>query len=199
MREDLTLAKEEKWSTACHEAGHALAIHVLFPGRTVDYVTIQPRSQSLGFVSYRDDSENAVGHLGMTCNELSCQLSVFLAGREAERLMLGAGGMSNGAGSDLHKANHLAQSAVMRWGFDTEVGPLRLGQEELTADQALTEKCLQRVGAWLEEAETSVHQLLETRLETLELLTSSLYEAESIEELEFLRLVGRSNDERSKP
>jgi ATP-dependent Zn protease len=188
-REDLTLAKEEKWSVACHEAGHALAIHQLFPGRTVDYITIQPRTGSLGFVSSREDSSNARGQIGMTRKEIVLQMAVCLAGREAERLMLGEEGMSTGAGSDLMKANNLARAAVMRLGLDPEIGPLQITPEILSADPKLAEVAHRRVKAWLTEAEESARNLLEQHRDYLAAVATKLNETESMEENEFLMLM----------
>jgi len=189
IREDFSLAKEEKWSTACHEAGHALAGHLLFPGRTVDYISIQPRTDSLGFVAYREDSTNAYGSLGMTRKEITQQIAVCLAGREAERIMLGEAGMSTGAGSDLSKANNSARRAVMIQGLDQEVGPLQVTPEILSTDPILAELCNKRVKAWLTQSEQEVRLLLEQNKKTLEALALKLNDAESMDKDEFLMLM----------
>jgi ATP-dependent metalloprotease len=125
----------------------------------------------------------------MTRKEIVLQMAVCLAGREAERLMLGEEGMSTGAGSDLMKANNLARSAVMRLGLDPEIGPLQITPEILSADPKLAEVAHRRVKVWLTEAEESVRNLLEQHRDYLAAVATKLNKAESMEENEFLMLM----------
>ena len=189
VREDLSLAREEKWAVACHEAGHALAIHYQFPGRRIDYITIQPRTGSLGFVAHREDSINAAGGLSMTRSEIEADVTVALAGREAERLLLGEKGMSAGAGHDLRRANALVRKAVMAWGLDEELGPMALDTEYLRADPALAALCTSRCRAWLAECEQRARGLLEAHKLELQSLADNLYQKESLDQAEIKKLL----------
>jgi ATP-dependent metalloprotease FtsH len=190
VRTDLKLAKEEKWSTACHEAGHALASHLLMPEKKLDYLSIQPRTESLGFVSYRDDSENAQGAMSMTVSELKALLVVLLAGREAERLLLGAEQMSTGATSDLSRANKLAYHAITECGLDPELGPVTANVAGSVSGR-LSSLVTERLRHWLSEAEAQCSELLRGHREPLELVAEFLNEHESMEGEKFLELVGR--------
>ncbi|ERS84736.1 hypothetical protein Q667_17960 [Marinobacter sp. C1S70] len=189
VREDLSLAREEKWAVACHEAGHALAIHYQFPGRRIDYITIQPRTGSLGFVAHREDSNNAAGGLSMTRSEIEAAVTVALAGREAERLLLGEKGMSAGAGHDLRRANAHVRNAVMAWGLDDELGPMALSTDDLRSDPALAALCTARCRVWLVECEQRARGLLEAHKLELQSLAETLYLKESLDQDEIQKLL----------
>ena len=190
VRTDLSLAKEEKWSTACHEAGHAIATHVLLPNRKLDYLSIQPRSNSLGFVSYRQDSDNAEGALSLTVSELKAQLIVLLAGREAERLMLGAEHMCTGATSDLQRANQLAFHAIAECGLDAELGPVAVSGNS-TMSGYFSKLVAERLRVWLGEAESECAELLATHQGYLKTIAQLLYEHESLDGQQFLQALAR--------
>ena len=57
----------------------------------------------------------------MTEQELDDKLTVLLAGRAAEHLILGT--LSTGAADDLAKATDVARSMVTRYGMNAELGP----------------------------------------------------------------------------
>lgn len=192
IRTDLKLAQEEKWSTACHEAGHALATHLMMPGKKLDYLSIQPRTDSLGFVSYREDSDNPRGAMSMTAKELKAHLIVFLAGREAERILLGAEQMSTGATSDLSRANELAYHAITECGLDEELGPIMVNVAGPVSGK-LSGLVTERLRHWLAEAEEQCFELLSRHREPLTAVAEFLNEHESMEGSDFLDLVGRKS------
>ena len=59
---------------------------------------------------------------------LHAQLVTLLAGRAAEKLMIGT--VSSGADDDIKRATELARSMVSRWGMDEKIGPIDLRQSE---------------------------------------------------------------------
>ena len=189
VRKDLKLANAEKWSVACHEAGHALAIHHRFPTHRIDYISIQPRTDSLGFVSFRQDSTNAQGSLSKTRPEVEAELDIALAGREAEKLMLGVQGMSTGATHDLHRANSLVRQVIMQSGLDEEIGTLFLTNDILHSDPILASQFIKRTRTWLSESEARVGTLLSQNKETLNSLVEYLYKYESVEGSKFVEIM----------
>jgi cell division protease FtsH len=56
------------------------------------------------------------------------QLITLLAGRAAEKLLLGTA--SSGADDDIKRATAMARSMVSRWGMDEDIGPVDLRQSE---------------------------------------------------------------------
>jgi cell division protease FtsH len=56
------------------------------------------------------------------------RLGVLLAGRTAEKILLGT--VSSGADDDIRQATTLARAMVARWGMAEEIGPMDLRQSE---------------------------------------------------------------------
>ncbi|GGE77041.1 ATP-dependent zinc metalloprotease FtsH [Stappia taiwanensis] len=120
----LAIRPEEKHRLAVHEAGHTAAAYFT-PGADPLYkVTIIPRGHALGGTHMLMESERH------TLDEayLRGQLVTLLAGRSAEKLLLGT--VSSGADDDIRRATELARSMVARWGMTEGLGPVDLRQSE---------------------------------------------------------------------
>ena len=102
--------------TAVHEAGHAIAMHLLPTQDKILQVTIVPRGRSLGATWHipKDDSAN------MTRNEMYETIVGLLAGRVAEDLHMGD--ISVGASNDIDRATKLAKDMVARYGMCEKLG-----------------------------------------------------------------------------
>ncbi len=120
----LAIRPEEHHRLAVHEAGHTAAAFYT-PGADPLYkVTIIPRGRALGGTHMLAEAERH------TLDEefLRAQLVVLLAGRAAEKLLIGS--VSSGADDDIRRATDLARSMVARWGMTDELGPVDLRQSE---------------------------------------------------------------------
>ena len=120
----LAIQPDEKHRLAVHEAGHTAAAFYN-PGADPLYkVTIIPRGRSLGSTHMLPE------HDRHTLPEayLRVQLTTLLAGRAAEKLLLGS--VSSGADDDIRRATALARSMVARWGMDPGIGPVDLRESE---------------------------------------------------------------------
>ncbi len=104
------LSDSEKEKTAYHEAGHTLAAWFLKGANRVHKVTIIPRGRALGVTQIvpTEDRVSASEH------ELQDQLVVFMAGREAEKLIYNEATV--GAENDLERATETARRMVTHWG-----------------------------------------------------------------------------------
>ncbi len=122
-RRSLVLGEKERRMAAYHEAGHALAAHLLPSADPVDKVSIIPRGQALGVTLQIPDED--CHH--MTKAAASDAIAVALAGRAAEELVLEQ--QSSGARQDLELATEVARRMVCEWGMNERLGPLsfRLG------------------------------------------------------------------------
>jgi len=98
--------------TAYHEVGHAVVSKILFPDKNIEQITISPRKNSLGFVSYefRQDVQYDI-------NELENMICVSLAGRISENKKFGKMGINSGASNDLEKATQLAYKIIATFGM----------------------------------------------------------------------------------
>jgi cell division protease FtsH len=111
-RKSRIMRPDEKRRVAYHEAGHAL-VACVFPGSDpVHKVSIIPRGiGALGYVLRRPEDDR---HL-MTKSELEGHIKVALGGTLAEELIYNE--ISNGATSDLQKANNIARRMVKEFGM----------------------------------------------------------------------------------
>ena len=171
------LSAESKIQVAWHEAGHLLMTKLLLPQHAITFATIEPRNQSLGFVSIQRD--DAVG--SSTASEVRAQIAVAMAGREAERLQNDNYDVTSGAVSDIEVATRYAMHAVCEWGLDPEFGQLSasvLNYQTTSADlQKLAE---QRIRVWLEEGQQKAAELLLQHKTLLQEIAAQLLEKESL-------------------
>ena len=120
------LNRKDLRETAVHEAGHAVAMHLLPTQDKVMNITIVPRGQSLGATWHvpRDDSAN------LTRNQMYEELVGLLGGRVAEALFLQD--ISVGASQDIDRATKLAKDMVARYGMCEKLGTVSyLGGDEV--------------------------------------------------------------------
>lgn len=120
----LAIQPDEKHRLAVHEAGHTAAAYYSPDADPLYKVTIIPRGRSLGSTHMLPENER---HTLPEAYLLS-QLTTLLAGRAAEKLLLGS--VSSGADDDIRRATALARSMVARWGMDPEIGPVDLRESE---------------------------------------------------------------------
>jgi cell division protease FtsH len=120
----LAIQPEERHRLAVHESGHALAAYFLAHADPLYKVTIIPRGRSLGGTHQLPEKERHT----LPEEYLHARLTVALAGRAAEREMLGS--VSSGADDDIRQATELARAMVARWGMAESVGPVDLRTSE---------------------------------------------------------------------
>ncbi len=183
----LAIQPDEKHRLAVHEAGHT-AVAFYNPGADPIYkVTIIPRGRSLGSTHMLPE------HDRHTLPEayLRVQLTTLLAGRAAEKLLLGS--VSSGADDDIRRATVLARSMVARWGMDPDIGPVdlrdsedhpflgqQIAQPRSFSDQTAT-RVDQAVITLLHEAEAQALQIIETHRDQIGQLVSRLEAAETLD------------------
>jgi cell division protease FtsH len=173
----LVMSEEEKIRTAYHETGHLIAYKLLFPALSVEFVTIIPREQSLGFVATaRPDEYNS-----NTRDTIGRNLQVMLAGRVAEKLYHGSSDLvSTGASSDIQKATHLAMNAIYEGGLSNEIGPVNLNMLTKFEESNLLHVAQENVRQWIEESEKEVEKLLLDNNELFKHFAKTLIQKESM-------------------
>ncbi len=121
----MAIRPEERRRLAVHESGHAAVAFSLPEADPIYKVTIIPRGRSLGATHFLPMDERYT----LSKAYLEAQLVVALAGRAAERIILGD--VSSGADDDIQRATRLARAMVARWGMSDDIGPidLRLSDE----------------------------------------------------------------------
>jgi cell division protease FtsH len=120
----LAIQPEERHRLAVHEAGHTAAAYFTPEADPLYKVTIIPRGRSLGGTHTLSEEERHT----LSEDYLQAQLITLLAGRAAEKLLLGS--VSSGADDDIKRATEIARSMVARWGMSEELGAIDLRQHE---------------------------------------------------------------------
>ena len=164
--------------TAYHEAGHAVLSYVLLPNIKIEQVTVAPRSDALGFVSYHhDDFIDATSK-----DDLFNNICVLLAGRVAKMEKFAEAGMETGALSDLEVATMQAYAAVALFGMDDELGYINISGIEAGYDkQLLTKKIETRMLAWMDEAKVRTQKEVKRLWTSIDAVAKALIKKEMID------------------
>jgi len=172
--------------TAYHEAGHAVLSYILCPHIKIEQVTVAPRSDALGFVSYHnDDYIDAISK-----DELFANICVLLGGRIAKMHKYGKAGMETGSINDLEVASMQAYSAIALFGMDEELGYINIsGIEDAFDKDLLAEKIENRLLAWLEEAKKQTEYEVKRLWPAIEAVAKALIEKEVIDGLELKKII----------
>jgi len=120
--------EDELKEVAYHEAGHAVIAKVLMPEIKIEQVTIVPRENAQGFVTF--SMENEITSLSK--EEFMFHIVISLAGRVAQMYKFKESGQDTGARSDLQKATQDAYAMIKTYGMDNEFENLSLDDVELS-------------------------------------------------------------------
>lgn len=188
-RSSLALTPADKEATAFHEAGHAVAAHLLPELDMLRKVTIIPRGFSLGATSFIPQERVLV-----TKERMENELITLLAGRVAERRRTGR--LSTGAANDLKQATEVTKRMVLDYGMgdDSEFiawgsnsGPVFLGGE-ITRRQDFSDLTAKevddRIDAILRRAYQRCEEFIDRQWPAVEALALRLLEVESIDGVE---------------
>jgi cell division protease FtsH len=122
-RRSRVMTDEEKAALAYHEAGHALAHHLLPEAEPLHKVTIIPRGRALGATMFLPERDRYIWGR----RRLETEITTLYAGRIAEQMF--TGDLSTGAADDIKRATELARRMVTQFGM-SELGPLSFAEEE---------------------------------------------------------------------
>jgi len=163
IKRRVKLSEKEKWQTAYHEAGHAIATYFLAPSRDVFKVTITPRGPTGGatWIPEREDSfiEDS--------NELLSKIKISLGSYAAEKIKYNA--TTSGVYGDFSSAMHHAHNMVWVCGMGKSgfLGNWEIADKisedikaKLDADvQDILNTCLNEVTALLKKEEPLMDRL----------------------------------------
>ncbi len=150
MERKLVMSEEERWTTAVHEAGHALVASCLPNTDPVHKITIIPRGQALGLTQQLPEDDR----YHFRRSYLLGRMTVMLGGRAAEKEFFHE--FSTGAHNDLKQVMDLAEKMVCQWGMSDRMGPLSYprGEEHPFLGRRLaTEKTFSDRTAWIIDQE----------------------------------------------
>ncbi len=181
-----TMTDRDRRIIAYHEAGHAVAAHLLPDAEPVHKVTIVPRGMALG--STMQLPENDSLHLGRK----SClaSLQVLYAGRIAEEIF--CDDITAGASNDIERATTLARRMVTEWGMSEKLGPVHysegeespfLGREPIRSREhsdTIALRIDEEVRRVLDESYASSQTLIKSRRAAVQLIAEALLLKETL-------------------
>lgn len=171
-RRSASVTDRDRRIAAYHEAGHAVAALVCEAAGDPVQVTIVPRGGA-GGVTWFDPGE----HDFLTRAEARDRLTVALAGRAAEELLLD-GDFTSGAAGDLRQATKLATAMVCDYGM-SDLG-LAWRSAELVAHGTQADRVAEAVDAILADALGRARALVTANRAVLDAVAAALLEAETI-------------------
>lgn len=171
--------------TAYHEAGHAVISYLLMPEIKIEQITVIPRNNALGFVSYNNEDN----HMNITKKYIEDKICVLLAGRAAQMKQFSQEGFDSGASGDLAQASYLANYAITELGMGASIGYTSLVKLSENQSQSLREEANQEIKEWLESAKKRVELLVQEHWAKIESVAKTLIEKESIEAQELGLLI----------
>lgn len=186
----------ERSMTAYHEAGHALAAHLLPHADPVHRVSIVSRGMALGYTLTPPEQDK----YQQTKSELLEDIIVLLGGRTAEKLVFNE--LTGGASSDIDRATKVARAMVIDYGMSEKLGPVNLGPQYDTttwgraamepsklseSKQALVDE---EIASIIREAQKAAEALLKKYRTALDTVAEALLAHESLDQDEFEALIG---------
>jgi len=184
-RRSLAISKEEKWSTAVHEAGHALVGRLTPNTDPIHKATIIPRGPSLGLTSWlpTEDRHNV--------SKSYClgTLRMAMGGRAAEEVVLDE--FTSGSAADLRSATERAHAMVCEWGM-SRLGPISFGtntevflgrdfMKERNFSEETASAVDNEIHTLLNEAYDDAKKIVTEHRDILEALSHALMEREILE------------------
>ncbi|HPA14470.1 MAG TPA: AAA family ATPase [Desulfobacterales bacterium] len=173
--------EEDLKKAAYHEAGHAVLSYILLPDIKIEQVTIAPRFESRGFVSY--NVEDFPAHVSK--EEIFNNICVMFAGRLANIKKFGLQGIDTGASNDLEQATSLSYVAIANLGMDDELGYVHVDTLAQNVNKQLFQQKLEdRINQWINDATSKAGTLIDKYWDKIEILASILLRKEIVDGVE---------------
>merc|ERR1712025_1230779 len=111
---------------AYHEAGHAVVGALCPDYDQVQKITIVPRSNGAGGLTFFAPQEARVESGLYSKQYMESRLAVALGGRLAEEIIYGEDNVTTGASNDIQQVQQVAQSMVKEWGMSDTIGTMAI-------------------------------------------------------------------------
>lgn len=195
-RKSKVISPKEKKMTAYHESGHALLHYFLKNADPLHKVTIIPHGRALGMalsLPEQDDYSKSKGWL-------IDRITIMMGGYAAEKIIYNE--TATRAQEDIEQATGVARRMVCEWGMSEALGPIAFGQKEepifigkeIARHKDYSEETAHKIDMEIEKIvqgglETASKILLQKK-EKLILISETLVERETLDDLEVRKLLG---------
>ncbi len=191
-RRSMVMTEEDKKSTACHEAGHALVNIFVEGNNPLHKVTIIPRGRALGVTFSLPERDEYTRSM----KQMKAYIAMCFGGRIAEQLVYGAEALNTGASSDIQQATSTARNMVVHYGMSSQLGWLNYGEkQDVSPDTA--RMIDSEVRTLIEEGEATARRVLKKHIKKLHLLTDALLEYETLSGDEAMKVINGESLDRS--
>jgi len=171
------LSDKDRMAVAVHEAGHAIARAAMGGRERIVRVSIIP--SSVGALGYNLVSpEDEADALLREAPELLGEIIVLLAGRAAEREMVGQ--VSTGATDDLRRANKIAYDYVTHYGFEEKLKNRALYANETRWSQDTSRKVDEAIERILADCYKQAKQIIDENKPLMGRFIGELLEVEEL-------------------
>ncbi len=195
-RKTKAMNEAERRLTAWHEAGHAVVGHTLPDSDPVHKVTIIPRGGTGGVTWFLPPEDRSYKNV----YEYKDILARAMGGRQAEKLINGADGITTGAGSDLRSATEIARDMIIEQGMGKQLRDQVFHDDnggmvfdKMTHSRPYSEKTAelidQEVADLIKEAVKRAEAVLVKNRKQLDALAEALLEKETIEAEEVAKIL----------
>ena len=160
--------------TAYHEAGHAVTSLVLNPSIPIEQITITPRADFGGFVSYNHEEV-----MRWDKQLFRGKIAAAYGGRIAEQMYFEGNskpnvlGVSAGASQDIKQATNLIRQAVLQLGMDEELGLINYDNLSLLSE-VTKQKIDETILKWQNELKQLTRETLEKNWHNIERIVEEL-------------------------
>lgn len=185
----------DKKITAYHEAGHAIVTHFQPNTDPVHRISIVSRGMSLGFTLIPPSSDR----LHETKTHLVQIITSMMGGRAAEEIVFDE--ITTGAANDFDQATRIARAMVTDYGM-SDLGPINFGPnmdvtewgksywDNNTISNDMLAKIDQEIKKIVENCFAQAKEIINKHRKELESVADELVKKESLDDEEFLKLVG---------
>lgn len=188
----------DKKLTAYHEAGHAVVSHFMPHTDPVHRISIVSRGMALGYTLIPPVKDK----LHETKTHLLERISVMMGGRAAEQIVFNE--VTTGAANDFDQATSVAKAMVVEYGM-SDLGPINYGPtmditewgksyfEQSQISQEMMAKIDSEIKKIISEGFQKAINIIKTKREILDKVAEVLIKKESIDEDEFVKIVGKKS------
>jgi cell division protease FtsH len=181
---------------AYHEAGHALVGALIPDYDQVQKITIIPRSNGAGGLTFFAPSEERLEGGLYSRQYLEAQLAVALGGRLAEELLYGKDEITSGASNDIQQVGNIARRMVTQFGMSDKLGPIFIDETRRSIFQqgsVWSAEIMKMVDEEVERLVSNAYllakEILSTNMVLLQALAERLIEQETVTAEEFAMML----------
>ena len=194
-RKSRAYTEKERKITAYHEAGHAVVAHTLPHIDPVHKISIISRGKSAGYTLKLPTEDK---HFRSKVEFIE-ELAVMLGGYAAEKKIFDD--LTTGASNDLQNASELARKMITQYGMSDALGPVTFGEREemiflgkeiahsKNYSEAIAVKIDNEVTRLITNALKTAQNIIKQKSKKLEKIARVLLKKETIEKVEFQKLM----------